>query len=74
MEKFGDEDPLFEASREAKLVNDLMKTIEDKNVEEFERILYHYNKLSPFDKLLTKILTQVKQRIPKEGYLEEGFA
>lgn len=75
IEKFNDEDPFFEGSREAKLVTSIMKTIEDRNVDEFERIIFHYNKVTPFDKLLTKILQKVKEKIPKEGgILNEGLA
>jgi len=60
---------MFDGSRDLKLVTDLMKTIENRDIDEFERILYHYNKLTPFDKLLTKILTKIKEKIPKEGIL-----
>jgi hypothetical protein len=39
-----------------------MGTLEEKDVESFEQILYDYNRITPFDKLKTKILTRVKDQ------------
>lgn len=64
---------MFDGSREFQFVNNIMKSIDDKNLDDFERVLYNYNKITPFDKLLTKVLTKVKERIPKEEMLEGGF-
>jgi hypothetical protein len=43
-----------------------MKSLEDKNVEDFEQVIYNYNKITPFDKLKTKILVKVKEQFKSE--------
>ena len=57
------------------LVENIMKTLEDNNVEDFEQVLYNYNKITPFDKLKTKLLAKVKEQLQKEGgKLESGLS
>lgn len=41
-------------------------------MQSFEQVLYNYNKLTPFDKLYTKILARIKEKFPKEGGMLEG--
>ena len=72
IEKYKDEDPTLDGSRELQLVEGIMKAYEEKNVEEFEGLLYNYNKITPFDKLKTSILVKVKQYFQKEGAGVEG--
>lgn len=66
LEKFKDDDPTFEGSRESNLIDGIMKSLEDKNVEDFEQVIYNYNKITPFDKLKTKILVKVKEQFKSE--------
>ena len=57
------------------LVENIMKTLEDNNVEDFEQVLYNYNKITPFDKLKTKLLAKIKEQLQKEGgKLESGLS
>jgi len=53
-----------------------MKTLEEKNVEEFEKLIYNYNKITPFDKLKTKLLVKIKEQFKSEAERLEsgGFA
>ena len=62
---------MFDGSRELQFVNNIMKSIEDNNVDDFERVLYSYNKITPFDKLLTKVLNKIKERRIKEQELQD---
>ena len=39
-----------------------MKALEEKDVEGFEKLLYNYNKITPFDKLKTKLLVKIKEQ------------
>ncbi len=45
-----------------------MRTLAEKKVEEFEQVLYNYNKITPFDKLKTKLLVEAKKQF------ESGFS
>lgn len=71
IQKYCDEDPSFEGSREHKLLVGLLQAIEEKNEETFKGLLYFlaitirfdFNKITPFDKVKTKILTKVKELI-----------
>ena len=53
-----------------------MKSLEDKKVEDFEELLYNYNKITPFDKLKTKLLVKIKEQFKSEAEKLEsgGFA
>eukprot|EP00826_Nyctotherus_ovalis_P059317 TRINITY_DN823_c0_g1_i23.p1 TRINITY_DN823_c0_g1~~TRINITY_DN823_c0_g1_i23.p1 ORF type:complete len:178 (+),score=77.49 TRINITY_DN823_c0_g1_i23:512-1045(+) len=66
LDKFKDEDPTFEGSRECNLIEGIMKTLEEKNKEDYEELLYNYNKITPFDKLKTKVLVKVKEQFKSE--------
>jgi hypothetical protein len=49
------------------LVETVMKTLEEKDNEGLEQYLYNYNKITPFDKLKTKLLVKIKEQLQKEG-------
>ncbi len=76
VDKYKDEDPTLDGSRELMLVEGIIKALDEKDVEGFEQLLYNYNKVTPFDKLKTKILVKVKEQLQKEGdnKLESGMA
>jgi len=43
-------------------------------LEGFEQALYNYNKITPFDKLKTKLLVKIKGQLQKEGdNIESGL-
>jgi len=44
-----------------------MKPLEDKNIEDFEKEVYNYNKITPFDKLKTKLLVKIKEHFKSEA-------
>ena len=44
-----------------------MKALEEKDNEGLEQYLYNYNKITPFDKLKTKLLVKIKEQVQKEG-------
>lgn len=67
LEKFKEEDPSLEGSRECNLVEGIMKALEEKNSEEFEQLLYNYHKITPLDKLKTKVLLKVKEQFKSEA-------
>ena len=73
MDAYRDQDPNFDGSREHVFVKDLINAISAKNIKLVEQVLYNYNKLTPFNKLLTKVLTKIKERIPPEGLAEGGL-
>ncbi len=76
IEKYKDEDPSLDGSRELQLIEGMMKTLEEKDVEGFEQLLYNYNKITPFDKLKTKLLVKIKEQFQSEvGKIESaGFS
>ena len=53
-----------------------MKSLEDKKVEDFDELLYNYNKITPFYKLNTKLLVKIKEQFKSESEKLEsvGFA
>ena len=76
IEKYRDEDPSLDGSRELQLIEGMMKTLDEKDVEGYEQLLYNYNKITPFDKLKTKLLVKIKEQFQSEiGKLEAaGFS
>jgi hypothetical protein len=72
LEKFKDEDPTLDGSRELMFLEIVMKSIEEKKIEDFEQVLFDYNKITPFDKLKTKILVKIKEGFKKEEIGAEG--
>lgn len=53
-----------------------MEALEEKSVEKFEEVLREYDKVTPFDKLKTKVLVKVKDQFKSEAERLEsdGFA
>ena len=56
-------DPSFEHAREGELLSNVIKMVESKDVGGFEKTLHEYNRITPFDKTKTQILTKVKDTI-----------
>jgi alpha-soluble NSF attachment protein len=75
IDKYKDEDPTLEGSRELGLIEGVMKGLEDKDLEGLEGLIYNYNKITPFDKLKTKLLVKIKEQLSKqEGELSGGLS
>jgi len=66
----------LDGSREMMLIEQVMKTLEDNNKEEFEEIIFGYNKITPFDKLKSKLLVKIKEQLMKEaaGEIDPGLS
>ena len=50
---------MLDGSRELGLVIGLMKAMNERNVEAFEQVAFLHNKISPLDKLETKVLLKI---------------
>jgi len=76
MEKYKDEDPSLDGSREIMLIEGIMKALEEKDTEGYENLLYNYNKITPFDKLKTKLLVKIKEQLTSDAAKVEtgGFS
>ena len=61
--------PAFGDSREAKLVKDLIKHLEDEDIEAFTGEVAKYDKVSTLDAWYTTILLRIKKQIPDDGEL-----
>jgi len=46
---------------EHELIKDIIISLDKKNVEDFESLLYNYNKIIPFDNVLLKLLIKIKE-------------
>jgi alpha-soluble NSF attachment protein len=65
LERYSDKDPSFTTTREAKLIRNLVKNIEDKNLQEFSDSCYDFNSVMPLDKWKTTILNRIKTTLEK---------
>lgn len=66
---------MLDGSRELDLITGIMKSLEEKNAQTFEELLYNYNKITPLDKLKNKLLCKIKEQFQAAGgQLEGGFA
>lgn len=63
LDNYNDEDPSFEGSREEKLLRGLGECIDSKSIESFESLLKEYTKVCTLDKLQTKLLHKIKEKI-----------
>ena len=59
-EVYMNEDPSFDGDRAQKLVKAITQTIEDKDEQGNQKVLFEYNKITPFDKILQKLLIAMK--------------
>lgn len=57
---FSIEDPSFSNSREGDLLSGLFSAKEVSDLEQFEKTLHNYARITPFDKVNTQLLVHVK--------------
>ena len=67
IDRFKDMDYTFADSRECKLLENILTSYEDYNVDEYADHLYAYDSVSPLDPWLTSILLRVKNAMVEEG-------
>ena len=60
---FCSDDTSFINGREGVFVSNMLKIKESNDVDAFQKNCFQYNKITPFDKQLTKILEKVKDRL-----------
>jgi len=66
IEKYKDQFPMFDGSRECKLIESCMAAFNEDNVDKFTEHLVKFNSVSPLDGWTSKILLDIKNAL-KEG-------
>ncbi|KAB8346110.1 hypothetical protein FH972_023158 [Carpinus fangiana] len=67
IEQYTEMDPTFASTRECKLLNDLVESVEQGDQETFSDQLFQYDQMSKLDKWKTKLLLKVKDNIESQG-------
>lgn len=67
--KYEDMFPAFSESRECKLIKNLLKAVEEENVDAFTEALREFDSISRLDKNLTAMLLKVKKQLNAEPEL-----
>jgi len=57
------EDPGFSNSREGDLLSSLFNAKEANDIDQFEKTLHNYARITPFDKVSTQLLVHVKETL-----------
>lgn len=60
---FLSEDPSFESTREYRLINDVLESIQQGNIDMFTDKVYEYDQFSKLDKLKTQLLLKIKNSV-----------
>ncbi|CAJ0939089.1 unnamed protein product, partial [Mesorhabditis belari] len=63
LKRYEDASPSFAETREAKLVKEILATLEGQNEDAFTEAVTKYNKISPLDPWMTSLLVKVKRQI-----------
>lgn len=66
VEKYGEADATFLSSREGKLLEAVVKAVDEGNVEDFTNQVYEYDSVSKLDEWKTAILLKIKNDIKNE--------
>ncbi|KAI5966813.1 SEC17 [Candida pseudojiufengensis] len=63
IEKYNDEDPNWSSSREYKLIEGILESIKNGDVEDFSDKVFEFDKFSKLDKLKTQLLLKIKTSV-----------
>lgn len=63
LETYCEEDPNFKSTREYKLIQDILETIEKGDAEAFSQVVYDYDQFSTLNKLKTQMLLKIKNTV-----------
>lgn len=68
LERYNDEEPSFAATREYKLVQEILELIQEGDPQRFSDVVYEYDQFSKLDKLKTQMLLRIKTSVvEKDG-------
>eukprot|EP00834_Sanchytrium_tribonematis_P001079 NODE_23_length_42016_cov_0.755803.p17 type:complete len:277 gc:universal NODE_23_length_42016_cov_0.755803:24623-25453(+) len=68
MQEYSNMDPSFAQTREYKCIEQLSKSLEEGDSEQFSTVLRQYDQLSKLDEFKTNLLLNVKQNMEKETF------
>lgn len=73
VEKYTNINPMFDNSREKKLIEDLSNDYTDGDVEKFTSHVYFFDEIQKLDSLQTKILLEIKQHLERGDLDDENL-
>lgn len=66
LEKYQDKDPSFSQQRECKFAQDIIKAVQEYDVEGFTQVVFEYDSISKLDPWKTTILLRIKKSIKEQ--------